>query len=41
LDLSSGAVVTVNGVNFGARLMGMCIDGEWKYVYVFASSPIS
>jgi len=39
VDLSSSPVVKVDGVEFGARLMGICVNGEWKYVYVFASTP--
>ena len=39
VDLATSAVVSVDGVEFGARLTGICVNGEWKYVYVFASIP--
>jgi hypothetical protein len=31
--------VRIDGVTFGPRLIGVCKDGEYKYIYVFASDP--
>tara|TARA_Y100000310_G_scaffold297296_1_gene330176 strand:- start:33 stop:755 length:723 start_codon:yes stop_codon:yes gene_type:complete len=39
VDLGSGAIVIVDGVTYGARLIGVCVDGGWEYVYIFASTP--
>jgi hypothetical protein len=41
VDLADSPVVSVDGIEFGARLTGICVNGEWKYVYVFASIPQS
>ena len=40
VDLGDSPVVQVDNVDFGARLIGVCRNGEWKYVYIFASDPI-
>ena len=31
--------IEIGGITFGPRLIGVCKDGEYKYVYVFGSDP--
>lgn len=33
--------IKIGGITFGPRLIGVCKNGEYKYIYVFASDPIS
>lgn len=33
--------IYIGSIRFGPRLIGVCKDGEYKYIYVFASDPQS